>query len=1077
MKKVITLVALLLVLGLNAEARTVPAEFNKKGVSIRTEKSGKYEIGHRFDFGDAGMSRAKASELDDDDALMYAFRVFGYGDVMHGWYNYQAQNPENNKLIKDFGADHGMPAISAATYAKGQTIAYVYESWSGGAFQLPVGIAVLDETTGEYELKFKTDTMHLYNECIMEMAYDPKTDKVYGMQFVYDENGYTLQIMNLYEIDQTTYEPKLLGTIDCYLITMSAHNGYLYGITQDYSENTDGSWTPVKTRLVKIDLSKSEEGVYKNENVGDIGNGDRLAYYNQTMEFDHTTHRLWWAAQDYWSGYMVEIDIETGALSHENPIPETAQLVAMVIPYQTAPDAAPAQVREFKAATLGDATLQVDLTWKNPTWNYQREELSDIKGVKIYRDGELIEDIATDVIGGEMSWSDTSVEKGTHVYKLVAYNSAGDGLYKERELYVGEDTPGAVVGLNAEPQGASVTISWDAPASGKNSGWYDTSSLVYDVYRGSHKLATGITATEVTDEVSTFGHYTYRVTPKTNEGYGSSSSLDISFGPSFGLPYENDLSTAELGEEMSVLDANNDKQTWYYSEGSQAYTYIAHFENQADDYLVLPPVDVEKGKKYELRFEYFTSNYSMTTEDMEVVVGNGIKTDRLTTSIAKFEDIPGGSLGAIWYPAKASYIAEEDGQLNFGFRCYSAPMMGFISISNIYLREIDESEVSAEAISGSADAYIGEAAEYTVTVVNQGTGIASDVKVQLVDADDNVISETVVEEIPVGETAEVVLKWTPTEETVINIYGRVLVDGDNFEDDNQTLNYISVTSHPAEGYKFITIGVDNPEQWDNRVIDVNRAYSRMQSIFFSDEFEKDYSYTLCGLRLFYSASESASHLTEIPLTIKMLNTDKSQILDPLGGNDNGGFYNGDDMVTVFDGVIDISGTDPVYNYVHIDFDQEFEYISTGNLLIELNKELNESYSQVQWHTYINPEHSLRSGHYNYNVPYGSGETEAEQISNMWNTEDNHVPYIKFAYSKKTGVESVNDAFELNFRISDSSLVLTEECDKVEVYNVAGMKVASYDNVEMISLSELQNGLYIIRIVDEGKVIARKIMVK
>ena len=62
-------------------------------------------------------------------------------------------------------------------------------------------------------------------------------------------------------------------------------------------------------------------------------------------------------------------------------------------------------------------------------------------------------------------------------------------------------------------------------------------------------------------------------------------------------------------------------------------------------------------------------------------------------------------------------------------------------------------------------------------------------------------------------------------------------------------------------------------------------------------------------------------------------------------------------------------------------------------------------------------------------------------------------------------------------IVDGALNFTSECDFVEIYTIAGLKVAAKKNVSSISTSELPAGIYVVRALVEGNVVAKKVMIK
>ena len=569
MRKIITLCLAFIALISNA-GNTLPSKGDFVPLDIRTycAKSAEQTVSTQ-------LGRINATDLYDDDAVIYAFKKFGHGDMSYGFLKFQAQKPDNVVNIRSFSNGEGHESISAGTYVNGEYWVYVYQSWYSGLLTIPVGIAIMDLETGDYEVKFATSSIHSYSEHFIEMTYDAITNKVYGVQYISDISNPGQRMMDLWVIDpaEGTYEPKKLGKVDSYMFGMAARNGVIYGITQDYFDNDLSQ--PEKARLIKFNpLNANEDGIFVTEHIADLDGGKRVIRYDQSMDFDHATGKLWWAAQETANngGYICEVDTTDGSLRYENRIPDASQYVALAIPYQVVDDNAPSYVVNLMASPKTDNPDIIELTWTNPSLDYRRNSLQSLEGVKIYRDGELIQDIKTNEIGHSMTWTDeNNLSAGNHTYRVLAYNDNGDGLWKERKAFAGMDVPGAVKNVTYEVANDRVTINWNAPERGKNNGFYDTESLTYDVFRGSYKIASAITATTVEDKVNYYDHYVYKIVPVTKEGEGEPCQTIISFGPATDLPYENKLADEEAAEELMVVDANADNHSWKYELNESAF--------------------------------------------------------------------------------------------------------------------------------------------------------------------------------------------------------------------------------------------------------------------------------------------------------------------------------------------------------------------------------------------------------------------------------------------------------------------------------------------------------------------------
>lgn len=1077
MKRVILSVAAFLLLGISAQAALPPPQLIEKPTPTSTNLI------------EAGMRKAAQNQNDagyynysDDDASLYAFQLFGTQECVHGWYNFPAGAPTQTTLLYDYGHTAGSLGIMSATHAKGKTYAYVCmlygtESSYYSDLHEPYGIGIIDHTTGEFDFYYDTYGFHTleYNQVFYDMAYDPITDEIYACEFAYGSDGSFTNTMNIYTIDQETCEPTFIGQLDCVVTAMAANNGYVYGITYDGDE----SGTPTGVRLIKFDPTTPVENVFKSETVVEIENGTQVNYSIQTMEFDLTTQRLWWLAYKDTEGFVAEIDLTDGNLKNEQTTREGSSYLSLTIPYQEVAEAAPTHVGGLKV-TAGDSGLkEATISWKNPNKTYRLNELTDLSGVKIYRNDALLTTIETSEPGAAMSYTDKNLENSIYTYKLVPYNTAGDGVTKEYTLYIGEDIPDMVKNITAVAENNEVTLTWEQPSIGKNGGWIDTNALKYNIYRNNKKVGSEITETTFTDKADVYGAYTYTIEALTTAGCSEKNSIVVPFGPPVVLPYENELENLNRAQEFKVIDANGDENTWEYSQGYEGYEYVTSLEKKADDYLILPPVDMKAGKKYQLRFYYYTSNYFDVKEDLQILIGEKSTAESMTTVVKEFS-FDGGTSGAQWYETSVEYVAEKAGIQNFGFKCASEPYMGFVIVSHIKIREMSDIEACALDVTGPVETYVGTPAEYTVKVHNIGLNPIANAKVRLLELSGNVLAETPIENLAVGETRDVKVVWTPTEEKEYQIWGNIKAEEDTYTWDNSTDIHLNVNVNSENSDRWVVIGQYNEEVYDNRLICIDRQYSRSQWLFYPDEMGSDLNIT--GLRLQYSFSEEAS-LTEIPLIIRMGHTSNMGMLDS-GYGYGYTFIDKTELDTVYEGTIDLEGI-PGESYVlEVKLDNPFEYSKEYNLIVEFDKEWDTTFEWVRWHLDKNPKYADRvseyvdswgdpikwgrGGFFNYFAPYES---------DPWNTVTDYYPYIKFSYKHDTGVGKIGNDTNLKIAVVDGALMFGNLCELVEVYTIAGVKIASERNISTLSTNYFVPGIYIVKAVENGAMTTQKVIIK
>ena len=256
-------------------------------------------------------------------------------------------------------------------------------------------------------------------------------------------------------------------------------------------------------------------------------------------------------------------------------------------------------------------TLSAQLSWTTPSVSYLGAKLSSLTGTKVYRNDQLVYTSTETTQGKSVAWTDRPSTDGYYIYKVVPYNAAGDGVYKEFAAYVGEDLPGAPQNVTLTTHGGNAEITWAAPAEGKHGGYFDNASVKYNVVRmpDNKVVVEGTTSLRATDAVSVQKGYSYVMTAVNKKGVGASAtSKTMSFGPEDSVPFTSPLTTQDDFDRWVTADKNNDGNTWTFYKPTQTTTYDRCDQN-ADDWLYTPALKFEKCKTYQVRYTYSSANW------------------------------------------------------------------------------------------------------------------------------------------------------------------------------------------------------------------------------------------------------------------------------------------------------------------------------------------------------------------------------------------------------------------------------------------------------------------------------------
>lgn len=988
-------------------------------------------------------------EADIFGQLRYEKNVNGTGLV-----KLNTANPNDYQWVRDYGYKAGVtPITTAGTYVGSEY--YAYETTLYANTLMPRAISVVDVNTGEYTAKREIVNSTTEAPLILdEMTYDPKTNRIFGLHYDTSANK-----SYIYEIDRKTLDIALVAIVDKVLFyTLAADNGSLYAVRKG----------GMKSYLSKIDVSSINKTT-KTCEYKDLGNTNiYLGDYSQTMEFDKTTHRLWWMAQTSdGNAYLVELNPQTGAQIKKEFIDNEMQLLGMGIPYQYVADGAPSYPRAFKATADAKGALSAQLSWTTPSVSYLGAKLSALTGTKVYRNDQLVYTSTETTQGKSVAWTDRPSTDGYYIYKVVPYNAAGDGVYKEFAAFVGEDLPGAPQNVTLTTHGGNAEITWAAPAEGQHGGYFDNASLKYNVVRmpDNKVVVEGTTSLRATDAVSVQKGYSYIVTAVNKKGVGASAtSKTMSFGPEDSVPFTSPLTTQDDFDRWVTADKNNDGNTWTFYKPTQTTTYDRCDQN-ADDWLYTPALKFEKGKTYQVRYTYSSANW--VTPDKHEQVMEQMKVwfcaEPIATGATKLIKETGEfhTASNIFLYGKDNFQTETTGSARIAFLACSEANHGQIYLKDVSIREYSTKDLSVQALTGSQLVNSQSQQTFTVDVRNEGSATVSDYRVLLLNADNNeVLGEAKGKTVAKDETVEVAVDWVPGAESTINVVAKVELAGDTYPADNVLATPLEVKISAADADKWLTLNTDNSWGWRFPFFMLD-PYSQCQALFLEKEMQKK-GIEITGMRFLYNGKNAEAYT--FPARIGIKNTTRTDMLDEDGGN---AMFDEDGFTTVFDGNITIQGNANDLELV-VNLDKPYKY-EGGNVIMKFECPLGTQYIKDSTK---HPDWHMMEMDGNPHIAYCSGEDDGE---NVWG--ELLMPFISIAYKDNgaAGIFAIGGDKNGITRSGDS--LLFDECaDEARLYNATGALVASVKRANAISVAGLAKGVYVLNLVKEGKVQSLKVII-
>ena len=740
-------------------------------------------------------------DIADGEADIYGYLRFDTRLRDYGVMHFATNAPDSYTMTKSYGMIAGESSVFTAGTMVGDKMVAYRVTYYANVF-MPEGICLVDPKTGEYEMKWKyeDDGSHLI---IDEMTYDPKTNRIFAMH--YDTNAKTT---DLYEVDTKTYALKPLGTIKgTALMTLAADNGWLYGVSYSLYGNSF---------LMKIDEATASQPTAVK--VGDENLDMVVGNYSQSMEFDKTTHRLWWVAQAVDdNSYLVELDAKTGKIISQKLIKGNPQILGMAIPYQYVADNAPSYVGSLAAAPTSEGANEVRLTWTNPSKDYRGGTLSAITSLKVYRNSSLVTTISDAKPGEAATWTDKNVPSGAYIYKVVPANASGDGIYRESRTFVGYDVPAAPQNVTLKASGKNATITWTAPTEGLNGGTFEKASLSYDVVRmpDNKTVATSLKQCSVTDEALEHAGYSYIVTAKNAQGKGGSAQSNVvAYGPSYGIPFVSPLNTKDDFGVWTPVDNNNDGHTWAFEQYENVAFYDRSETEDADDWLFSPSLLFDGNKEYQLRYTYYSTNWVTESmeevkEKMDVRYGTEQTPSAMTTVL---KDLGEFHTASGYYLYGKDVFKPQNGEGYIAFHAMSEHKHGRIFLKDVSVREYSDKDLSVTDFTGSATVNCGVSQTFTVSVRNECKATVSAYKAQNINAETGeVLAEAAGKPVGKDEAMDVPVEWTPAAEGEVKVTARVVLDGDTYPADNVAHTTLTVKIAPAHADRWITVNKDETE--------------------------------------------------------------------------------------------------------------------------------------------------------------------------------------------------------------------------------------------------------------------------
>lgn len=136
-------------------------------------------------------------------------------------------------------------------------------------------------------------------------------------------------------------------------------------------------------------------------------------------------------------------------------------------------------------------------------------------------------------------------------------------------------------------------------------------------------------------------------------------------------PYEEHFDSEAALSSFTIIDNNHDGSTWTYDAGTTedpngAAKYSYSEQNTGDDWLITPPITLEKEKLYTIKFKLKTKS-SFYAEKVEVMFGHDATAEAMTQALLPVTPV----VWEDWEEITREVIPTESGDYYFGFHAVS----------------------------------------------------------------------------------------------------------------------------------------------------------------------------------------------------------------------------------------------------------------------------------------------------------------------------------------------------------------------------------------------------------------------
>lgn len=304
---------------------------------------------------------------------------------------------------------------------------------------------------------------------------------------------------------------------------------------------------------------------------------------------------------------------------------------------------APAAATDMSVTPAPRGALSASVRLSLPGNDIDGKPLSSNLSVSVSRTGASAPVYIADGLtpGAVVSFDDAVETSGIYDYTATVSNLVGTGPETAASAYIGIDVPDAVQNLSiSENADGKPVLNWTAPVIGRNGGWFDDSSLTYNVYRYFDDLdliadrVTDLTATDSELDISGEQKFvSYVVVPYAGEDAGRAiESPYMLTGAPYAAPLTEGFAKADMTwypwvsvtdkplRQAWTLDAKGEQHgcsDYDNNSGLATFHSAGETEKGVGSWFESPKIDIRQLSSPQLRFALYLSESPAGSESVQ----------------------------------------------------------------------------------------------------------------------------------------------------------------------------------------------------------------------------------------------------------------------------------------------------------------------------------------------------------------------------------------------------------------------------------------------------------------------------